>query len=230
MRTALYSTFIVSMLTLTACSQNPTKTTVSNTDSQTTPTPTSIVASSGNKEMSKSKNVCGITKEVTEGPYYVSGTSKLIDGNLNYTNLPGDKIKITGYVYSGEENTTPLPNSKIEIWQADTSGSYHPESNGAATKYNASQIALRGYVETDNNGYYEFMTIYPGEYEGRARHIHIKATSNNKSVVTQLIMSKSGDKFPASNDQIAQSLPVCNTMALRDDNGIQTAEFDFHLM
>jgi protocatechuate 3,4-dioxygenase beta subunit len=33
---------------------------------------------------------------------------------------------------------------------------------------------LRGYQMTDDNGTVQFTTIYPGWYEGRAIHIHIK--------------------------------------------------------
>jgi protocatechuate 3,4-dioxygenase beta subunit len=33
---------------------------------------------------------------------------------------------------------------------------------------------LRGYQITDNNGTVEFTTVYPGWYEGRAIHIHVK--------------------------------------------------------
>jgi hypothetical protein len=33
---------------------------------------------------------------------------------------------------------------------------------------------LRGFQETDKNGSVQFTTIYPGWYQGRALHIHIK--------------------------------------------------------
>ena len=106
-----------------------------------------------------------------------------------------------------------------------------PRSNGPASGYQAGRLRLRGHVVTDAEGYYSFTTIYPGEYEGRTRHIHIRATSadGSRDVVTQLIMSKPGDRTPAANDSIARSLPPCHTMAFGTINGTSTAFFDFHL-
>ena len=109
----------------------------------------------------------GLTQQVTQGPYYVTGTNKLTDGNLNYDNQKGKKIKVQGYVYVGATGTTPVAGAKIEIWHADDSGNYHPNSNGAASGYKSSELSLRGYVLTDDKGYYEYTTIYPGEYTGR---------------------------------------------------------------
>jgi protocatechuate 3,4-dioxygenase beta subunit len=70
----------------------------------------------------------GLTQPATQGPYYVSGTSQLVNGNLNPENLAGKRIKIKGYVYAGASGTSPIAGAKIEVWQADDSGSYHPNS------------------------------------------------------------------------------------------------------
>jgi len=40
----------------------------------------------------------GLTVGTTEGPYYVTGTTELSDGNLNAAKLPGDPIKVSGVV------------------------------------------------------------------------------------------------------------------------------------
>jgi protocatechuate 3,4-dioxygenase beta subunit len=169
---------------------------------------------------------CGLTQSTTEGPYYVAGTTELIDGNLNYANLPGEPIKISGYVYAGDKTNNPVTGAKIDIWQADSDGKYHPQGNGPASLYTATQLALRGYVITDEKGRYEFSSIYPGEYEGRPRHIHARASADGfTSVTTQLIAPKSGDKVSAAQDSIARELPSCNTLVF--DKG--SATFDFHL-
>lgn len=109
---------------------NTTTTTQTPTDTETSPTTTTN---------------CGLTKAVTEGPYYVSGTSELAHNNLNYDSLSGTAIQLAGHVYAGADGTTPVKNAKIEVWQADDSGSYHPNANGAASSYSADQISLRGY-------------------------------------------------------------------------------------
>lgn len=173
----------------------------------------------------------GLTQQVTQGPYYVTGTDELTDGNLNYDNLTGDKIKVQGYVYAGATGTTPVAGAMVEIWHADDNGSYLPNGNGAAANYSTDEISLRGYVLTDEKGYYEYTTIYPGEYTGRTRHIHTNTTAAGyKGVITQLIIpSLSGDQMPAAQDNIAQSLPAYNQVTINTVNGVPTAVFNYRI-
>ncbi|MBB3109736.1 protocatechuate 3,4-dioxygenase beta subunit [Paenibacillus phyllosphaerae] len=173
----------------------------------------------------------GLTVQVTQGPYYVTGTNPLTNGVLNYDNLEGTKIKVKGYVYAGATGTKPVAGAKVEIWHADSSGNYHPNSNGAASNYETDEISLRGYVLTDANGYYEYTTIYPGEYEGRTRHIHTNTTATGYTgVITQLIIpSLADDKMAASEDNIAQSLPAYNKVVFTDVDGVPTATYNYRL-
>jgi protocatechuate 3,4-dioxygenase beta subunit len=202
-----------------------------NTTAETSSTAAEDTTTTSTSPAAASSTCTELTTAATQGPYYVTGTAALADGNLNYDSLPGDSITISGYVFSGTGTDTPLANAIVDIWHADDAGAYWPQSNGPATQYTAEQLSLRGHVVTDAEGFYSFSTIYPGEYEGRARHIHIRATSadGTQDVTTQLIVSKTGDTTPAANDSIAQSLPACNTMNFTDANGTQTASFDFHL-
>jgi protocatechuate 3,4-dioxygenase beta subunit len=177
------------------------------------------------------KKNCGVTAEVTEGPFYVSGTAELASGNLNYANLPGEALAVSGFVYEGLDKTKPLSNAKIEMWHADNSGSYHPNANGTADKYAASDIALRGFVLTDVSGAYKFTTVYPGEYSGRTRHIHFKINAVGfPEVTTQLIMpAKPGDKLSFDDDTVSQGLPDCQLLKVDATTTPATASFDFHV-
>ena len=173
---------------------------------------------------------CGLSVEVTEGPYYVSGSGALSEGNLNAGNLPGTPISISGHVYQGLDNSKPLSTAKIEIWHADASGSYHPNSNGGVDKYKAVELALRGFITTDGAGAYKFNTIYPGEYTGRTRHIHFKITAAGKTLTTQLIIpSLTGDKLTFDEDTIAKGLPNCALLKFDTSATPQSATFDFRL-
>ncbi|MFO0971634.1 MAG: hypothetical protein U0520_04810 [Candidatus Saccharimonadales bacterium] len=176
-------------------------------------------------------DTCGLTEQVTQGPYYITGTNKLSGNNLNYDNLSGTKVKIEGYVYAGASGSKPIANAKIEVWQADDAGDYHPASNGAASSYSASQLSLRGYVTTDSNGYYYYYTIYPGQYTGRTRHIHTNTTASGYTgVITQIIVpSKDGDETTIATDGIAQSLPKCNQVTFTDVDGVPTAAYNYRL-
>lgn len=175
--------------------------------------------------------VCSsLTKSTTEGPYYITGTKFLSDNNLNYANLPGTPIRVSGVVYSGTGNK-PVAHAKIELWQADNSGTYHPNANGDAAQYTNNQLALRGYILSDEQGHFTFTSIYPGYYEGRARHIHARISADHyQAVTTQIIFQpEKGDGVTVSNDSIAQSLPACNLLNMTEQQGMRVGTIDFRL-
>jgi len=173
----------------------------------------------------------GLTVAVTEGPYYVTGTAELQDGNLNAARLPGTAVKLTGKVYAGASGTTPVAGAKIEFWQADDGGSYHPNGNGPASKYQASEIALRGFVTSAKDGSWSLSTIYPGYYEGRARHLHFRVTAPGyQEVISQLIFEpKPGDGVTLANDSIALSLPAWQKIKTDETSRPAKASFDIRL-
>jgi protocatechuate 3,4-dioxygenase beta subunit len=174
---------------------------------------------------------CGITAEVTEGPYYVSGTTALADNNLNTSHLPGTPIAISGHVYEGLDNSKPVANAKIELWHTDDAGAYHPANNGDIGKYQPADLALRGFITTNDKGEYNFVSIYPGAYSGRTRHIHVKITPPGKpTLTTQLIIpSKAGDPLTFDDDTISQGLPTCHLLKFDEAVKPETAHFDFRL-
>jgi protocatechuate 3,4-dioxygenase beta subunit len=174
---------------------------------------------------------CGITAQVTEGPYYVSGTAPLANNEVNVTHLQGTPISVTGHVYQGLENSTPIANAKIEIWHTDATGNYHPNNNGPTTNYKSEEIALRGFVLTNDKGEYHFTTIYPGEYSGRTRHIHIKITPQGKpTLTTQLIIpSLTGDALTFDDDTVSKGLPSCHLLTFDKTQTPEVAVFDFRL-
>ncbi len=58
----------------------------------------------------------------------------------------------------------------MDIWHADGLGAYSDESSQGTV----GQTWLRGVQLTDADGLVRFTTIYPGFYQGRAPHIHVK--------------------------------------------------------
>jgi protocatechuate 3,4-dioxygenase beta subunit len=188
------------------------------------------VGSMGEVLNESEKLICGITAEVTEGPYYVSGVPQLTGGNLNYTNLAGSPLTVSGYVYEGLDTERPIVNATVDLWQTDTEGNYHPNANGQMSEYSVADIALRGTVVTDLKGFYSFTTIYPGEYTGRARHIHAKIRADGfKEVTTQLILALPGDDVSFDEDTVSQGLPKCHVLSRNDSTPPSGATFDFRL-
>jgi len=127
---------------------------------------------------------CKITGKDILGPYFIADTSNVV--NLNTRNLPGIPMRMIGKVYSGEGTNKPIKGAKIEIWHADSKGVYHPEGSGDVDDYLPSEITLRGFVLTEEDGSFAFQSIRPGLYGRRARHLHYKITCpNHKELVTQ---------------------------------------------
>jgi protocatechuate 3,4-dioxygenase beta subunit len=219
---------IVVGLTLFSCAKSDTAATP--TATATASTSKGPASSSSLKSLAASAESCGITPDATSGPYYVSGTRALSDGDLNYDNLPGEEVKIGGYVYGADDNSDPVDGAKIEIWQADDAGAYHPQNQGPASNYSTDEISLRGYVTSDGSGYYEFSTILPGEYEGRVRHIHVKATaSGRQEKIGQIIVAQPGDSISPQDDQIAGGFPQCNLITFSERDGVKAGVFNFHI-
>jgi protocatechuate 3,4-dioxygenase beta subunit len=172
-----------------------------------------------------------ITPQVTSGPYYVANTPALVDDNLNFTNLAGTGMYLEGTVYGGVDNATPLANAKIEIWQADDKGAYHPQSGGDYNSIKQESIALRGYVTSDDKGEFSYVSIFPGEYEGRTRHVHYRVSKEGyEAVTTQLTFFKEGDKYPAEKDSVATQLLDCqNIKNPKVEDDFYSSTFDFRL-
>lgn len=177
------------------------------------------------------KQACGMTAEAVEGPYWVSGMGELPDGNLNATGLPGVAVEVSGHVYGGASGATAIPNAEVEIWHADSDGSYHPNGNGPATGYKPEELALRGFVKTNAAGEYRFTSIYPGEYTGRVRHFHFKIRAPGKpELTTQLIVpARPGDTLTFDTDDIADGLPNCQQLAVDESTTPARASFDFRV-
>ena len=126
---------------------------------------------------------CVVRPEQTAGPYFV-------DEKLNRSDIrvePSDKtIKLgallrlefhVSHVASGTCN--PLSGAIVDIWHCDALGAYSDVRDaGFDTR---GKKFLRGYQTTNADGLVEFLTIYPGWYEGRAVHIHFKIRADAAS-------------------------------------------------
>lgn len=104
------------------------------------------------------------------------------DGNLivNYTQgkerAVGERIRVHGRVM--DENGRAVPNTLVEVWQANAGGRYRHVKDTYFAPLDP-HFGGCGRTITDENGYYEFMTIRPGAYpwpnranDWRPMHIH----------------------------------------------------------
>lgn len=126
---------------------------------------------------------CVVRPAQTEGPYF-------IDEKLNRSDIrtdPSDKAAKAGVPLRLEFRVSqlaggscvPLSATIIDIWHCDALGVYSDVSDaGFDTR---GKKFLRGYQETDERGVAQFLTIYPGWYEGRTVHIHFKIRGTGPS-------------------------------------------------
>lgn len=108
---------------------------------------------------------CVLAPEQTEGPYYIAGEKLRRDVRDGH---PGTKLTLKLRVVN-VSTCKPIKGAVVEIWHADAAGNYSGFGGGAA-----SRTFLRGQQRTDAKGVATFTTIYPGWYQGRTVHIHVK--------------------------------------------------------
>ncbi|MEM9773406.1 MAG: hypothetical protein AAF902_02415 [Chloroflexota bacterium] len=119
---------------------------------------------------------CVVRPALDEGPVFVEQELARSDIRTDTSNgvvSAGALLDLSFRVTSIANNAcTPLENVQVDIWQCDATGVYSDTSElGFQT---VGQKFLRGYQTTDADGMVKFITIYPGWYEGRAVHIHVK--------------------------------------------------------
>ncbi len=160
----------------TSASNNTVSTTVPTTVTNTDPSSASTNTSTTNDSNATSNLACSAgstsastTPELTEGPYYKSGSPEQAD--LYQTGMAGTKLVVTGYVY--DTNCQPVANAWLDFWQADANGNY--DNSG---------YTLRGHQYTDVNGRFQLTTVVPGLYPGRTEHIHVKVQAPNGKIIT----------------------------------------------
>jgi protocatechuate 3,4-dioxygenase beta subunit len=122
----------------------------------------------------------------------------------------GERIVVAGRVL--DEDGRPVPNTLVEIWQANSTGRYvHARDDHPAPL--DPNFTGAGRTMTDSEGRYRFVTIKPGAYPWRNHHnawrpahIHFSlfGTSFETRLVTQMYFP--GDPL-IPHDPILQSIP-----------------------
>ncbi len=129
--------------------------------------------------------------EVT-GPVF--GHSKIqprdSDLTVQHTGEPlGERIIVRGRLLDGDGH--PVPNSLIEIWQANAAGRYAQAKDDHSAPLDPNFTGT-GRTLTDEHGFYKFVTVKPGAYpwrnhENAWRPAHIHFSLFGPAFVTRLI-------------------------------------------
>lgn len=133
------------------------------------------------------------TPQEIVGPFYP--IAKPIDSDADLTMVAGRTGRAVGQIIEVSGRVIdlagrPVPNARLEIWQANAAGRYaHPsDDNPAPIDPN-----FQGYarLDTDAAGEYRIVTVKPGPYPGgrrgmRTPHIHFDLSGRIDRLVAQM--------------------------------------------
>lgn len=124
-----------------------------------------------------------------QGPFYTENPPLLSDNKLASPEEPGTRLIVSGRVYNLDCSEF-IPDTRIDVWHANDAG-----------QYDNSGFNLRGFVLSNQQGFYMFETILPGKYlngnQFRPSHIHFKITPPNFPELTTQLYFEGDESIPA---------------------------------
>lgn len=148
---------------------------------------------------------CELYLEQAEGPYFLD----LAELRTDITEgKPGKAFKLALHIIDGD-TCEPVKDAVVDIWHCDAGGVYSGFSGQPGGVDTTGEIFLRGSQVSDADGLVQFVTIYPGVYQGRTVHIHLKVRVGDRARTGQMYFSQD------LNDEILASAPYSdNTSAI----------------
>jgi protocatechuate 3,4-dioxygenase beta subunit len=158
---------------------------VSTTDGGTTTVEPKTRTGAATADLFDDSSSCTLTVEQTEGPYYFDADSIRSDIRED---REGTRLRLAIRVRDAD-SCEPLKNAVVDLWHCDALGSYSGfeaasgggPGGGGRTE---DEKYLRGAQVTNSDGIVEFVTVYPGWYQGRTVHIHGKVHVDNQTALT----------------------------------------------
>ncbi len=149
-------------------------------------------AAAANKKHSA---VLALTAPTTEGPYYFD--AGLMRADIT-EGLQGVPLEIRLSVI--DQGGAPLKDARVDVWHCNAAGVYSGYA-GQGDDHSVDmegKTFLRGSQMTDAQGIAAFRSIYPGWYEGRTTHIHLKlmnAGGSRTMLATQFFLPDALNEF-----------------------------------
>jgi protocatechuate 3,4-dioxygenase beta subunit len=121
-------------------------------------------ASGGPAAVASGEVSCVLAPEQTEGPYYLEGDK--VRRNIT-EGKPGMPLTLNLKVVDAS-TCKAIKGATVDIWHCDAGGVYSGVQQAVGRAF------MRGIQKTNAQGIATFQTVYPGWYQGRTVHIHIK--------------------------------------------------------
>jgi len=137
----------------------------------------------------------------------------------------GERIIVHGRVL--DENGRPVPNTLVEVWQANAGGRYRHRNDTYLAPIDPN-FGGCGRCLTDEDGYYFFRTVKPGAYpwrnyvnSWRPAHIHFSIFGSGfaQRLITQMYFE---------GDPLIAKCPIVNTVADREATARLVAPLDIN--
>lgn len=186
-------------------------------------------------------NSDGLTPSQTVGPYFKYGLtpngdyawSDAFTSNLAVSDVPGERIRIEGTVFDGDD--LPVQDCMLEIWQADSQGRFSTSQDMRIL----SSAGFKGFGRcgTDAQGRFSFDTIKPGsvpDADGEPQAPHIAIAVFARGMLRHLYSRVYfADEKANANDAVLSGISVARRSTLiaeREQFGSRTTyRFDVRL-
>ncbi len=113
---------------------------------------------------------CGkLTERQTAGPFFRPNSP--LRTVLLEKGTAAPALVVSGLVLSAQ--CQPVANALVDFWHADESGEYDNQG-----------FRYRGHQFTDAEGRWRLETVFPAEYPGRSRHLHVNVQAPGKRILT----------------------------------------------
>jgi protocatechuate 3,4-dioxygenase beta subunit len=195
---------------------------------------------------------CVVRPEQEEGPYFIDEMLERKDVRMDPSNgmtSPGTELRLQFRVYSVDGKACkPLEGAVVDLWHANAGGVYSDAKDINGMFDTRGKKFLRGFQKVDSAGAADFVTIYPGWYDGRAVHLHFKIRTKNAAgrnvefttqlyfadtvtdtVHTQAAYRKPGRRLRNAQDGVFGRTGPSLVLPVAKDGTVYTATWDIGL-
>ena len=163
------------------------------------------------------------------GPIYGHNPIGAADNDLtiHFSDPPqGERIIVAGRIL--DEDGQGVPNTLVEIWQANAAGRYRHSGDNHPAPLDPNFLGA-GRTLTDAEGNYRFLTIKPGAYPWRNHHNAWRPQHIHFSLFGSALISRLVTQMYFPNDPLIPLDPITNSIPDREARERLVSAFDLSI-